>query len=272
MLSNTSFYQASATAFIALLGAGILAESRESPPVAPTRPEGAPATSAPSAGPDAVPQRWALSIKVIRESGLTLLLGISFALGEILCLIVLAENHALGWQFGLVSYSLIIGVIVTISLAFGAVVQWRVPELGERPRRRMQVVVLLVLATAASVFLITSIVTKRRGFGSFSLPLPAGYYLVHGTCADGICDLSEHISPSRTSRTTSTVWSDDDAVHVSCQVAGARFTDHHNSTSVIWDKLADSHYVTDVFVKTPGRGTFSPGIRRCSSPSRGASG
>jgi hypothetical protein len=53
-----------------------------------------------------------------------------------------------------------------------------------------------------------------------------------------------------------------DEVDVVCQVAGEEVKDG-TYTSIVWDRLRDGGYVSDLYVNTPSIGTFTPGIPRC---------
>ena len=278
MLQNASFYQTAATAFFALLGVGIFAESRDGEVGGRIRERQSgsdrvwPARR--STGRETRPRRhmfaWgriaptgSLVRKTAQQAAFTVVLGGTFALGEILCLVVLANERARGWQLGLISYSLILGLVLTIGRSSGAVLRWQVPELSHRARRRLEVGVMAALSTVAGVFLVTNAINKGTGFGSFRLPQTTNAFLVHGTCADGRCGLTERSGPARTAPPTGTVFLDNEVIHISCQVRGGSFIDTHGSRSGVWDRLADGGYVTDVFVQTPGKGTFSPGVQRC---------
>jgi hypothetical protein len=53
-------------------------------------------------------------------------------------------------------------------------------------------------------------------------------------------------------------------VDIICQTRGELVTPEHGTASNVWDKLINGHYVTDVYIDTPGiGGAFSPPIPRC---------
>ncbi len=53
------------------------------------------------------------------------------------------------------------------------------------------------------------------------------------------------------------------SVEIVCQTWGELVTPTHGSPSRIWDKLPNSHYVSDDYISTPGVNEFTPGIGVC---------
>jgi hypothetical protein len=101
-------------------------------------------------------------------------------------------------------------------------------------------------------------------------------YHVYGTCLES-CGLYERVTPSYSEYEHVGLLPEGAAVHIVCQTQGELVTPHKGTASDVWDKLTNGHYVSDVYVDTPGvGGAFSdPPIPRCppsasiSSPTSG---
>jgi hypothetical protein len=92
-------------------------------------------------------------------------------------------------------------------------------------------------------------------------------FRIEGTCANHSCGLNAHSAPSVDAPVparTATL-RDGDAVEVVCQRAGGVVAARQRARSAIWDRLADGTWVSDLFLTTPGAGTFTRSIPRCAS-------
>jgi hypothetical protein len=89
----------------------------------------------------------------------------------------------------------------------------------------------------------------------------AGIYQVYGSCAAGECGLNERRSPSLDASEVGRL-PDGSEAEVVCQLAGAPLeVDGHKSR--VWDRLSNGAYVSDLFLTTPARGTWSRHLPHC---------
>ncbi|HWN73027.1 MAG TPA: hypothetical protein VNN15_04375 [Solirubrobacterales bacterium] len=88
---------------------------------------------------------------------------------------------------------------------------------------------------------------------------------VYQACSDGVCSVNECTSPGPCGKQAVGQLKEGEMAEITCQTRGGRIpASGPGGGSKIWDKLADGNYVSDYYVKTPGRGRFTPGIPRCS--------
>jgi hypothetical protein len=120
-------------------------------------------------------------------------------------------------------------------------------------------------------------VTSRSGDGTITLlsasSLPdagseraGGDFHVYGTCADGACGLKVRSAPRYSGdRYPIGVKYDGDPVRIACQLTGESVGPSPNSgvSSAIWDRLVGGGWVSDLYVDTPGTGSYSEGLPRC---------
>jgi NlpC/P60 family len=91
-------------------------------------------------------------------------------------------------------------------------------------------------------------------------------YRVFGTCADGACGLVQRAGPGYSAYAQIGISYDGDELDIVCQAAGQLVEPNNtqiHSASTVWDRLTDGDWVSDVYVTTPGVGTFSPPISPC---------
>lgn len=97
-------------------------------------------------------------------------------------------------------------------------------------------------------------------------PVPTFYvYRVYGTCADGACGLNVRTGPGYSEYSVLEALNEGAEVDIVCQTIGETVGPSpttHNS-SVIWDRLTDGGWVSDLYVTTPNVGTWSPPIPQC---------
>jgi hypothetical protein len=92
-----------------------------------------------------------------------------------------------------------------------------------------------------------------------------GPYSVNGTCYNLSCFLYARERPSVSSRKLARI-SEGQMLTIACQAKGKAAGILGQGSSMIWDRLNDPNsgpYVSDYFTDTPGRGRFTPGLRRC---------
>lgn len=96
-------------------------------------------------------------------------------------------------------------------------------------------------------------------------PPPPAYYVHHvvNTCADGACGLNKRSGPGYSSYPKVGGLYDGYEVDVSCQTSGENVSSSKFGNTSVWDRLTDGSYVTDMYVDTPGQGTFSSPIPHC---------
>lgn len=91
-------------------------------------------------------------------------------------------------------------------------------------------------------------------------------YHVYGTCEDGACGLKIHSGPGYSSAypVVGTL-NEGDAVNIVCQGTGEAVgpSPRTGVSSAIWDKLDTGGWVSDLYINTPGDGSFTSGIPRC---------
>ncbi len=92
------------------------------------------------------------------------------------------------------------------------------------------------------------------------------YYVhrVYHTCANGGCGLHERTGPGYTKYRSVGLLHDGQKVQIVCQGPGQPVSGLDRTSSDVWDKLSNGHWVADYYINTPGmRGAFSPPIPRC---------
>lgn len=94
-------------------------------------------------------------------------------------------------------------------------------------------------------------------------------YRVYHTCANGGCGLHERTGPGYSKYRSVGLLNDGDKVKIVCQAAGEPVSGLNGTSSDVWDKLANGHWVADYYVDTPGmEGAFTEPIPRCGSSER----
>jgi hypothetical protein len=204
-------------------------------------------------------RRWLLAISVIG-----LALSLSYFLAMRLALFVAAAVATF--------------VVVIVGAALTATDNHVEPSAGQRPfRRRVSSLRRWLIAVALGVVGIVIghwVLSPGTSHKSIShkrtptLPTYKPFYShVYGTCAAGHCGLNEHSAPTNDRRTLVRGHRRDDEspVTILCQKHGATVIDPPDQQSSVWDMLDDRHYVSDLFVRTPGSraGRYSRRIERC---------
>jgi hypothetical protein len=94
---------------------------------------------------------------------------------------------------------------------------------------------------------------------------PASTYSVYGTCADGTCGLTVRSGPGYSSFAALGSLSDGTSVAIACQASGETVGPSRATgvSSSIWDHLTSGGWVSDLYVTTPGAGSWTGGIPRC---------
>jgi hypothetical protein len=91
-------------------------------------------------------------------------------------------------------------------------------------------------------------------------------YHVYGTCEDGHCGLRIHSGPGYSAAypVVGTL-NEGDAVNIVCQGTGESVgpSPRTGVSSAIWDKLDTGGWVSDLYINTPGDGSFTSGIPQC---------
>jgi hypothetical protein len=99
------------------------------------------------------------------------------------------------------------------------------------------------------------------------VPPPPTYFVYHveNTCLDGACGLHVRAGPGYSSYASLGVLSDGTDVQIVCQAEGETVGPSPSSgvSSSIWDKLTSGGWVSDLYIDTPGFGTWTPSIPRC---------
>ena len=90
-------------------------------------------------------------------------------------------------------------------------------------------------------------------------------YHVENTCLDGACGLHVREGPGYSNYASLGVVPDGAELQVVCQAEGETVGPSPSSgvSSSIWDKLTSGGWVSDLYVDTPGFGTWTPSIPRC---------
>ncbi len=96
-------------------------------------------------------------------------------------------------------------------------------------------------------------VSTPSGTG-YSAPLPRCSYPYQVTAAGG---LSERSGPGRSHPVVGRL-PNGALARVTCQQAGSKV-----GTTKVWDKLTDGHWVSDYYVATPSKTTYSKPAPRC---------
>lgn len=102
--------------------------------------------------------------------------------------------------------------------------------------------------------------------GPVPTPPPTYFvYLVENTCLDGACGLHVRTGPGYSNYPSIGVLGDGTEVEIVCQAEGERVGPSPSSgvSSSIWDQLVGGGWVRDLYVNTPGFGTWTPSIPRC---------
>ncbi len=101
-------------------------------------------------------------------------------------------------------------------------------------------------------------------------PIPPGEstsytHHVYGTCADKVCGLKIRSGPGYSAYAQVGSLADGDTVQVICQAIGELVgpSPATGNSSAIWDQLVSGGWVSDLYIDTPGVGTFSPPIPQC---------
>jgi hypothetical protein len=79
---------------------------------------------------------------------------------------------------------------------------------------------------------------------------------VHGSCVGSVCGVYERSGPARSYAIEGSL-GEGDPVAIVCQTEGEKVTGAFGGSSIIWDRLTDGHYVSDLFVDTPAIGTYT---------------
>jgi hypothetical protein len=89
-------------------------------------------------------------------------------------------------------------------------------------------------------------------------------YRVYHTCANGGCGLHVRKGPGYSHYASVGLLHDGEKVRIVCQAVGEPVSGLNGTSSDVWDRLTDGHWVADYYVDTPGvEGAFSPPIPRC---------
>ena len=84
------------------------------------------------------------------------------------------------------------------------------------------------------------------------------------TCANGGCGLHVRKGPGYSHYASVGLLHDGEKVRIVCQAVGEPVSGLNGTSSDVWDRLTDGHWVADYYVDTPGvEGAFSPPIPRC---------
>lgn len=94
-------------------------------------------------------------------------------------------------------------------------------------------------------------------------PPMTGDYQVEGTCGNGSCVLNECAEPAPCGLRNVGRLREGRRIEIECQILGTRATAPNRRSSRIWDRIAPGLFVSDLFVDTPGVGSFSPHLKRC---------
>ncbi len=97
-------------------------------------------------------------------------------------------------------------------------------------------------------------------------PTPSYFvYFVENTCRDGACGLHLRAGPGYSSYASLGVLGDGSEVQIVCQTEGETVGPSPSSgvSSSVWDKLTSGAWVSDLYIDTPGFGTWTPTIPRC---------
>lgn len=91
---------------------------------------------------------------------------------------------------------------------------------------------------------------------------------VFRTCLNGRCGLKRRQGPGTSFPTVGIPLPDGTPVDISCQTRGSRVQGIDATSTDVWDRLADGNYVSDYFVRTPGKNDqFTEPIPQCSEGS-----
>jgi hypothetical protein len=108
------------------------------------------------------------------------------------------------------------------------------------------------------------------GTGPTPTPIPTPpptYFVYHveNTCLDGACGLHVREGPGYSAYASLGVLSDGTDVQIVCQAEGETVGPSPSSgvSSSIWDNLTSGGWVSDLYIDTPGFGTWTPSIPRC---------
>lgn len=235
-LTNAAFYLAACAAFLVLLTAGVFAELT---------------------GDDDKERDQHVTLVVVA-------LGIVVLCGEMVALyVLLLSQQAPGWAQVIVSWALLAG----FAIVFGAAVR-AVRRRGKTvPAGRIQAVATLGAIVVAAGVVAVLYALDVKGFATTLIKpssnrLEPGQFYVVGTCAATRCKLYERLEPNR-DRPHVGEWRDGEVVKIVCQIEGDRIVHPVTGDSTfVWNKLDNGHYVTDLFVQTPGD-PWTHGLPRC---------
>ena len=88
---------------------------------------------------------------------------------------------------------------------------------------------------------------------------------VFRTCLNGHCGLKRRQGPGISFPTVGVALPDGTPVDISCQIRGSRVQGIDATSTDVWDRLANSSYVSDYFIRTPGKNDqFTEPIPQCS--------
>jgi hypothetical protein len=201
------------------------------------------------------------SPKLRRRAVLMGFVSIAMAVGELVSLLVLFGASPTRLAHTVVGVAALIAVLGTTPPAVLSLMEQAMDvRLVNLPLPQIAWGVSVALGIA------TLLLANRLGlFAGGSRPLTSlekpRIFTVYGTCAAGACGLNERVAPSPLSRKIGML-QDGTAIGVICQTLGYRMHASGNSSRV-WDQLANSAFVSDLYVTTPGSGAFSMQLRRC---------
>lgn len=194
------------------------------------------------------------------EVGLFVVVCVVVIIGEVFALNAIV-NTPPPWEQVVIGFAVIVGVMIVPLMICLSLVRKLSPR---TPARRIvsRVTGGLFAATVVVVVVVTVNVVSsgRPGLGS-----PALGYRVAGTCANDACGLNAHTDPSADAPIPAQkpAFQDGDELRIVCQASGGSVRSRDGAQSRIWDQLADGLWVSDLFVNTPGAGTFTRAIPKC---------
>jgi hypothetical protein len=151
-----------------------------------------------------------------------------------------------------------IGAERSISLA-------RLPSrLRNSSRPKTAVLAVSVLLPVVAALIVGLLIGGSGGDSHPTVVAQSGSYHVANTCFDGVCTVNVCRNPERCREGKENVGELDEgtAIEIQCQTSGGMVHGAHDR-SLIWDRLSNGFYISDLFVEETRTGHFTHEIPRC---------